>query len=83
LEFAAAAVQERGWQHRLGAPQLTPRHWDLLRLVAAGHRNTQIARRLGVSEGTVRKHLENIYGRLQVTSRIAAVTRAFPDIAVS
>jgi DNA-binding CsgD family transcriptional regulator len=58
-------------------PQLTPRHWDLLRLVAAGHTNAQIARRLGVSEGTVRTHLENIYGRLHVSSRTAAVTRAF------
>jgi DNA-binding CsgD family transcriptional regulator len=60
-------------------PQLTPRHWDLLHLLAAGHTNTQIARRLGLSEGTVRTHLENIYGRLHVSSRTAAVTRAFPD----
>jgi DNA-binding CsgD family transcriptional regulator len=64
---------------RHGQPQLTARHWDLLRLVAAGHTNTQIARRLSISEGTVRKHLENIYGRLGVSSRTAAVTRAFPD----
>jgi DNA-binding CsgD family transcriptional regulator len=60
-------------------PRLTPRQTGLLRLVAAGHTNTQIARRLGISEGTVRTHLENIYGRLQVSSRTAAVTRAFPD----
>jgi len=64
---------------RAGTPQLTPRHWELLRLVAAGHTNAQIARRLGVSEGTVRKHLENIYTRLQVSSRTAAVTSAFPE----
>jgi DNA-binding CsgD family transcriptional regulator len=59
--------------------RLTPRQIDLLRLVAAGHTNTQIARRLGISEGTVRTHLENIYERLNVSSRTAAVTRAFPD----
>jgi DNA-binding NarL/FixJ family response regulator len=47
--------------------------------VAAGHTNAQIARRLGMTEGTVRTHLENIYERLQVSSRTAAVTRAFPD----
>jgi DNA-binding CsgD family transcriptional regulator len=57
---------------------LTPRHWELLRLVAAGHTNAQIGRRLGVTEKTVGKHLENVYARLQVSSRTAAVTRAFP-----
>jgi DNA-binding CsgD family transcriptional regulator len=66
-------------QRRHPVPRLTPRQNDLLRLLAAGHTNTQIARRLGISEGTVRTHLENIYGRLQVSSRTAAVTRAFPD----
>jgi DNA-binding CsgD family transcriptional regulator len=66
-------------RRRHPTPQLTPRHWELLHLLAAGHTNTQIARRLGLSEGTVRTHLENIYARLQVSSRTAAVTRAFPD----
>ena len=70
-------------QRRDGTPQLTPRHWELLRLVAAGHTNAQIARRLSLSEGTVRKHLENIYARLQVSSRTAAVTRAFPSRAAA
>jgi DNA-binding CsgD family transcriptional regulator len=58
-------------------PQLTRRQRELLRLVAAGHTNRQIARRLSIAEVTVRKHLENIFERLQVTSRTAAVTRAF------
>ena len=68
-------------RRRHATPTLTPRQWELLRLVAAGHTNTQIARRLGVSDGTVRIHLQNIYARLQVPSRTAAVTRAFPDLA--
>ena len=66
-------------RRRHPVPRLTPRQKNLLRLVAAGHTNTQIARRLGISEGTVRTHLENIYERLGVSSRTAAVTRAFPD----
>jgi DNA-binding CsgD family transcriptional regulator len=66
-------------RRRHPVPQLTPRQWELLRLLAAGHTNTQIARRLGVTEGTVRTHLENLYKRLNVSSRTAAVTRAFPD----
>jgi DNA-binding NarL/FixJ family response regulator len=57
---------------------LTQRQLELLRLVAEGRTNSQIARRLDISEGTVRKHLENIYQRLDVTSRTAAVLRAFP-----
>jgi len=66
-------------RRRRPIPQLTPRHWDLLRLVAAGHTNAQVARCLGISEGTVRTHLENIYTRLNVSSRTAAITRAFPS----
>ncbi|GAA0516810.1 hypothetical protein Ade02nite_85060 [Paractinoplanes deccanensis] len=56
---------------------LTTRQRQLLGLVAAGHTNGQIARRLGVADATVRKHLENIFGRLGVQSRAAAVTAAF------
>jgi len=65
-------------RRRHPVPRLTPRQKDLLHLLAAGHTNTQIARRLGISEGTVRTHLENIYDKLHVSSRTAAVTHAFP-----
>jgi DNA-binding CsgD family transcriptional regulator len=66
-------------RRRHPTPELTTRQRELMYLVAAGHTNTQIARLLGLSEGTVRTHLANIYGRLQVSSRTAAVTRGFPD----
>jgi DNA-binding CsgD family transcriptional regulator len=66
-------------RHRHPVPRLTPRQNDLLHLVAAGHTNAQIARRLGISEGTVGTHLENIYERLGVSSRTAAVTRVLAD----
>jgi DNA-binding CsgD family transcriptional regulator len=59
---------------------LTSRQRQLLDLVAAGYTNAQVARRLGIAEGTVRKHLENISRRLHVTSRTAAVTRALPHL---
>ncbi len=66
-------------RRRYPVPRLTPRQTSLLHLVAAGHTNRQIARRLGISERTVHTHLENIYEKLHVSSRTAAVTRAFPD----
>jgi DNA-binding CsgD family transcriptional regulator len=68
-----------GERRRHGAPRLTARQRELMRLVAAGHTNAKIARQLAVTEGTVRSHLQDIYTRLQVSSRAAAVARVFPD----
>jgi DNA-binding CsgD family transcriptional regulator len=65
-------------RRRHPVPRLIPRQTELLRLLAAEHTNTQIARRLGISEGTVRSHLANLYEKLNVSSRTAAVTRALP-----
>ncbi len=56
-----------------GATTLTRRQREVLHYVAAGYSNRQIARRMDVFESTVRKHLENIFKRLDVTSRTAAV----------
>lgn len=66
-------------RRRAGAPKLTSRQWEVLRLVAAGRNNADIGRQLCLSEGTVRKHLENIFERLQVSTRTAAVARAYPQ----
>jgi DNA-binding NarL/FixJ family response regulator len=46
---------------------LTPLQQQVLRLVGGGLTNRQIARRLKIAEGTVRKHLENSYAALDVT----------------
>jgi DNA-binding CsgD family transcriptional regulator len=65
-------------RRRHSPPPLTPRQRELMRLIAAGHTNAKIARQLGITEGTVRSHLQDIYTRLQVSNRAAAVARAFP-----
>jgi len=53
---------------------LTPRQTDVaIALVNTGGTNTQLARSLGISEGTVKKHLEAIFRTLRVDSRAAAV----------
>ena len=56
---------------------LTAREVEVLRLVAAGHSNTQIAADLVLSEKTVARHLSNIFGKLDVGSRTAAAAYAF------
>ena len=48
---------------------LSPREAEVVDLVVAGHRNKEIAHRLGVTEGTVKTHLHNIYVKLGVTTR--------------
>ena len=61
-----------------GLRRLTPREREVLALVAAGLTNRQIAERLTISEGTVIRHVSNIFGKLGVTNR-AAATRAALD----
>lgn len=55
---------------------LTDRELQMLELVALGQTNTAIARKLGISPRTVAHHLDNVYRKLAVGSRAAAVYRA-------
>lgn len=72
------AVWQDAEQRRSSAADLTPREWEVLHLVAAGHRNADIAVRLYVSVTTVHMHLRNIFGKLGVHTRTAAVAAAMP-----
>ena len=58
-----------------GPDVLSAREREVLTLVADGLRNAEIAEALWVSPATVRKHLENIYAKLDVHTRTAAVAR--------
>ena len=57
-------------------PGLTEREREILDLVARGLTNAEIARRLVVSDKTVRNHVSNVFTKLQVAGRAEAVARA-------
>jgi DNA-binding NarL/FixJ family response regulator len=60
----------------LDRPLLSKREREVLGLVAAGMRNSEIASELYISEGTVKRHLTNAYAKLGTASRISAIKRA-------
>jgi len=79
----APGVVERALPHLAGTraptkvfPQLTDREHDVLELVAQGLDNLHIARRLGLTDKTVRNNLSNVLNKLGVADRGAAIARA-------
>jgi DNA-binding NarL/FixJ family response regulator len=65
--------------HQAGQPPqstLTPRELELIKLVAEGLRNREIAKRLSITEGTVKIHLHNIYDKLGVDGRLELLLAA-------
>jgi DNA-binding NarL/FixJ family response regulator len=63
-----------------GAPGgLTPRELEVLRAIAGGATNKQVAQQIFISEMTVRRHLANIYAKLGVSSRTAAAAWAYQN----
>ena len=57
-------------------PQLSDREREVLGLMAAHLTNPEIARRLTLSEKTVRNHVSNVFTKLQVAGRADAIIRA-------
>lgn len=55
---------------------LSPRELEVLRLVASALSNAQIATKLRITEGTVKRHLTNVYAKLDATSRVDAINQA-------
>jgi two-component system NarL family response regulator len=62
---------------RLPATELSARETEILRMIANGQTNKQIASRLGISEGTVRVHASNVFAKLGCSDRAQAVAVAF------
>ena len=57
-------------------PELTQRESQVLYRIAQGYNNARIARELGISQKTVRNHVSNVLGKLQVADRAEAIIRA-------
>jgi len=58
------------------ADPLSARELEVLRLIVAGMSNREIAEELFIAESTVKTHINNIYGKLEVQSRTRAIARA-------
>jgi DNA-binding NarL/FixJ family response regulator len=73
---AVSADVEAALQTRASHPALTPREVEILYVVAEGKRNKEIGAALSISEETVVTHLKNIFTKLGVNDRTAAVALA-------
>jgi two-component system NarL family response regulator len=73
-EFATLAGRdEEERPQQIPAPKLTEREMEVLKLVARGMNNRDIAKELFISENTVKNHVRNILEKLQIHSRMEAV----------
>jgi two-component system, NarL family, nitrate/nitrite response regulator NarL len=68
---AMRTLLRRASGEREAAQKLTPRELELVRHVATGLRNKEIAERLSITEGTVKIHLHNVYEKVGVEGRVA------------
>jgi DNA-binding CsgD family transcriptional regulator len=76
-QFSRSALRRMRMRVAGGVHQLTRREREILSRVAQGKTNAEIAWQLAISSETVRKHLENAYGKLGVHTRIGAVAALF------
>ena len=74
-QFTRLSDQAPAWAQALAEP-LSPRELEILRLLANGATNREIADQLVLAEGTVKNHVTSILGKLGVTDRTAAAMKA-------
>jgi DNA-binding NarL/FixJ family response regulator len=72
----SVAARLMGQMRAPGEEKLSEREIEVLQLVAGGSSNSEIAKRLHISQATVKSHLIHIFGKLGVSDRTAAVTSA-------
>ena len=72
-ERPVTPVVEARLKERASGPTLTSREVEVLQLISEGLRNKEVGATLGITEGTVQIHVKNIFGKLNVNDRTAAV----------
>ena len=87
LEKRLIGLQETAASMAAPAPAypdgLTAREVAVLRLLAAGRTNREIARQLVLSERTVQRHISNLYAKINVRNRVEATSFALSELAAS
>ena len=76
LNEFASMIKRGEERQQVPVPRLTDREMEVLRLVAKGMNNRDIAKQLFISENTVKNHIRNILEKLQLHSRMEAVVYA-------
>lgn len=76
---ALVHIKPLRFANRDGQPRLTPREEDVVRLVAEGLKNRQVAQRLNVTEHTIRNYLCGIFEKLHVSTRVELILYAFAE----
>ena len=76
LNEFASMIKRTDERQQVPTPRLTDREMEVLRLVAKGLNNRDIAKQLYISENTVKNHIRNILEKLQLHSRMEAVVYA-------
>ncbi len=66
-----ALIKPTRWNYLQNRFELTPRERQIAELVCRGMRNEDIAKELGISPGTAKTHIRNIYRKVHVKSKIS------------
>ncbi|HEX6034157.1 MAG TPA: LuxR C-terminal-related transcriptional regulator, partial [Anaerolineales bacterium] len=76
IPVSAEISSGKSADHPVLIDPLTERELDVLRMIAEGHSNQEIAKKLFITMGTVKAHLSHIYAKLDVRSRTQAIIKA-------
>jgi DNA-binding NarL/FixJ family response regulator len=71
--IAAGLIAESGRIPSSASSELTKRELEILQLVRRGRRNREIAQEMQIEEKTVKNHINSIYSKLGITSRVEAM----------